>query len=143
MSRRAAAVLSLAIVFASGPARAQLAGDIIKGQTGLAAGTQPPESLVLSPWFYDYYTTQVVDASGNVLPTTGSLNTLAVPGLNVWYVSPLKILGANYGAVLSLWGTSPTTDFPRLNVNQSTYGFGDMYLQPLQLGWHTTYVDVI
>src|SRR5208283_3190216 len=141
MRHWATAVLSFAVVLASGPAQAQLAGDIIKGQTGLAAGTQPPESLVLSPWFYDYYTTQVVDGSGNVLPTTGSLNTLAVPGLNVWYVSPLKILGANYGAVLALWGASPTTDFPRLNVHQSTYGFGDMYLKPVELGWHTPYVD--
>jgi hypothetical protein len=135
--------VSGAALLMSAPAHAQLAGDIIKGQTGLAAGTQPPESLVLSGWFYDYYTTQVVDPSGNPLSTTGSLNSFAVPGLNLWYVSPLKVLGANYGAVLSLWGASPTTDFPRLNVKQSTYGFGDMYLQPLQLGWHTTYVDVI
>ncbi|MGO9066513.1 MAG: transporter [Myxococcaceae bacterium] len=143
MKHLLAVALSGAALVISAPAHAQLAGDIIKGQTGLAAGTQPPESLVLSGWFYDYYSTQVVDGSGNVLPTTGSLNSLAVPGLNLWYVSPLTILGANYGAVLSLWGASPTTDFPRLNVNQSTYGFGDMYLQPVQLGWHTTYVDVI
>ncbi|MGO9831518.1 MAG: transporter [Myxococcaceae bacterium] len=125
-------------------ANAQLAGDLLKGQTGLAAGTQAPaDSLVLTGFFYDYYSTQIVDGSGTVLPTTGSLNVLAVPGVNLWYVSPLTILGANYGAVLSMWGSSPTTDSPRFNVKQSAYGFGDMYLQPIQLGWHTTYLDVI
>jgi len=66
-----------------------------------------------------------------------------VPGANLWYVSPLKVLGANYGAVLSMWGSSPSTDFPRLSGTQSTYGFGDMYLKPVELGWHTTYVDAI
>jgi len=138
------AVCLAAALIAATPAHAQLAGDLLKGQTGLAAGTQaPPDSLVLSGFFYDYYSTQVVDGSGNVLNTTGSLNVLAVPGVNVWYVSPLKILGANYGAVLSLWASSPTTDSPRLNVKQSAYGFGDTYLKPVELGWHTTYVDVI
>lgn len=141
MTHRLAA--AVAVLIAGAPAHAQLSGDLIKGQTGLAAGTQAPEGIVLSGFFYDYYSTQVVDGSGNVLQTTGSLNVIAAPGVNVWYVSPLKILGANYGAVLSLWGSTPTTDFPRLNVHQSSYGFGDMYLKPVELGWHTTYVDVI
>jgi hypothetical protein len=98
---------------------------------------------VLSGWAYDSYLTQLVGPNGNVIPTSGSLNLLAVPGLNAWYVSPFKIFDANYGAVLSLWGSSSRIDVPRLDVSQSSYGFGDMYLQPVQLGWHLTYVDVI
>jgi hypothetical protein len=139
----AVAVVGAAVVTTSS-AHAQLAGDLIKGQYGLSAGTQPPEGLVLSGFVYDYYSTQAVGSDGSVVPgETGSLNTLAIPGVNVWYVSPLKILGANYGAVLSMWGTSPHAEFPRLKVDQSSYGFGDMFLKPVELGWHTTYVDVI
>jgi len=136
--------VALASLTLAAPVHAQLAGDLIRGQYGLSAGTQAPEGLVLTPFFYDYYSTTFVAPNGNTVQgTIGSLNVLAVPGLNLWYVSPLKVLGANYGAVLSMWGSSPTTDFPRLNVNQSTYGFGDMYLKPVELGWHTPYVDAI
>lgn len=142
--QRLGRALATAVLMAALPASAQLAGDVVKGQYGLAAGTQAPEGLVLTAWFYDYYSTQFVGPDGNVVQgTTGSLNVLAVPGVNAWYVSPLKILGANYGAVLSLWGSGNRAEFPRVNSNQSTYGFGDMWVKPVELGWHTTYVDVI
>jgi hypothetical protein len=144
MKHLLAVSISCAALITSAPAHAQLAGDLIKGQYGLGAGTQGPEGLVLTGFVYDYYSTQLVGPDGSAVPgTSGSLNTLAVPGVNLWYVSPLKILGANYGAVLSMWGTSPHAEFPRLTVDQSSYGFGDMYLKPVELGWHTTYVDVI
>jgi hypothetical protein len=133
----------LAGVAASAPASAQLSGDLYRGQYGLASGTQAPEGLITTLWVYDYYSTQIVGPDGSPLNTTGSLNALAVPGLNLWFVSPWKILGANYGAVISLYGTTPQVDLPRLNTSQSTYGFGDMYVKPLELGWHTTFVDVI
>jgi hypothetical protein len=141
-------LLGVAVVGAAlalcAPAHAQLSGDLVKGQYGLGAGTQPPEGLVLSGYFYDSYSTHLVGPDGNeVQGTTGSLNIYAVPGVNLWYVTPLKILGANYGAVLSLWGSGSRAEAPRLGSNQSTYGFGDMYLKPAELGWHTTYVDVI
>ena len=132
-----------AIIAMAAPARAQLAGDIVKGQYGLATGSQPPEGLVLSAFAYDYYTTTIKGPNGNTLPTSGHLNTLAIPGLNLWWVSPWKVLGANYGAVLTLWGTRAAVDAPRLGMSGSTYGFGDMYIKPIELGWHTTYVDAI
>lgn len=139
--RRLLAALTAAFTV-GGPARAQLAGDLIRGQNGLATGTQAPPGLVLTGFAYYYHASQLMGPGGNSVPTSGSLNVLAVPGLNVWYVRPLKILNANYGAVLSMWGMTSSIDHPTLDVH-SSYGFGDMYLQPVQLGWHTPYVDVI
>jgi hypothetical protein len=75
--------LAVAVLVLSAPAQAQLAGDLLKGQTGLAAGTQAPEGLVLTGFVYDYYSTQLMGPVGEVLPTTGSLNVLAAPGLNL------------------------------------------------------------
>ena len=43
----------------SAPARAQLAGDLVRGQYGLTAGTQAPEGLVLSGWAYNYNTSTI------------------------------------------------------------------------------------
>jgi len=138
---RAGAVASLLL---SPTAGAQLSGDLFKGEYGLTSGTQPPPGLVLTPWLYDSYSTTLVGADGQTVATNGaSTNVLAVPGLSLWLVSPWQILGANYGAQLQLWGTSPSHDYPRLGGTSSTYGFGDMYLKPVELGWHTRALDVI
>ncbi|HTP50043.1 MAG TPA: transporter [Anaeromyxobacteraceae bacterium] len=130
-------------LLASTAANAQLAGDLLKGQTGLQAGTQAPEGLVVTGFVYDYHSTELSGPNGTSLDTTGHLNVLAAPGVNLWFVTPLKFFGGNYAAVLSLWGSSPTTEYPKLQANQSAYGFGDMYFKPVEFGWHTTYVDVI
>ncbi len=143
MSTTCGAFVVAVLLAMAAPARAQLAGDIVRGQYGLTAGTQAPEGLVLSAWAFDYYASTIKGPNGNTVPTSGHLNTLAIPGLNLWWVSPWKVLGANYGAVLSLWGITPTVDAPRLGTTNSTYGFGDMYIKPVELGWHTTYVDAI
>lgn len=143
MRRALVAALVAAGLAVAMPAHAQLSGNLLRGQYGLASGTQAPEGLVVTPFLYDYYTTQIVGPDGTPLPGTGSLNTFAAPGLNLWFVSSWNFLGASYGAVVSLWGTSVRSEFPTFNARQDTYGFGDMYVKPIELGWHTTYVDVI
>ena len=52
-------------------------------------------------------------------------------------------MGASFGAVLSMWGTFPVVDAPRVGMSRSTYGFGDMYIKPFELGWHAPWVDAI
>ncbi|HJY86247.1 MAG TPA: transporter [Candidatus Acidoferrales bacterium] len=130
-------------IFAAGSARAQLSGTLANGQYGLQAGTQASESLVVSAFVYDFVATSIVGPNGNTLGGSGSSNVLAAPGLNLWWVTPLKILGANYAVALAMWGSSSSIDYPRLDVTTSSYGFGDMYFKPFELGWHTTYVDAI
>jgi len=130
-------------ILAADSARAQLSGTLANGQYGLQAGTQAPESLVVSAFVYDFIATSNVGPNGNTLDGSGSSNALAAPGLNLWWVTPLKILGANYAVALAMWGSSSSIDYPRLDVSTSSYGFGDMYFKPFELGWHTTYVDAI
>jgi len=43
MNKFLAIAISGAVLVASAPASAQLAGSLVKGETGLAAGTQAPE----------------------------------------------------------------------------------------------------
>ncbi|HMK73862.1 MAG TPA: transporter [Myxococcaceae bacterium] len=135
---------AVASLLLSTAASAQLSGDLFKGEYGLTSGTQPPPGLVLTPWLYDSYSTTLMGPDGQTVDTSGaSTNVLAVPGLALWLVSPWEVLGANYGAQLQLWGTTPSRDFPALGGTSSTYGFGDMYLKPLELGWHAGAIDVI
>ena len=119
------ALVVVALVAMATPARAQLAGDLVRGQSGLASGTQAPVGLVLSAWVYDYYASIIKGPDGNTLLTSGHYDSLSIPGVNLWWVSPWKLLGASYGAVLSLWGTTPVTDAPRFGTSSATYGFGD------------------
>ena len=92
---------------------------------------------------YAYHSSQIKDRHGDTLPTNDSATIWAIPILNAWYVSPFKILGANYGADLSLWLSSSQFDFPRFNVSQSSFGYGDMFVKPVELGWHTPFVDAM
>jgi hypothetical protein len=136
----AVALFGAPMLIASRPARAQLSGDLIRGQYGLASGTQPPEGLVVSPFVYDYRAGTIVGPGGRDVPTSGSFNTFS-PGLSLWWVSPLKVLGAHYGAQASVGLTSSAVEAPRFDASQSSFGFGDTYVKPFELGWHTTYVD--
>jgi hypothetical protein len=99
--------------------------------------------LYLVPFVYDYYTSTGVGPNGNSFSIQGSLDVLAAPALFLWYVSPWKVLGANYGAQLSAAFVAGSIDLPRVNAKTSNYGFGDMFLKPVELGWHEKYFDAI
>jgi hypothetical protein len=58
-------------------------------------------------------------------------------------VSPWKILGANYAAQVSAAFAAGSIDVPRFNEKTSHYGFADMFLKPVELGWHEKYFDAI
>jgi hypothetical protein len=138
-----ATVSVVGLLLVAGSARAELTGNMPRGQYGLTAGTQIPTGLAVAPLLYNFHPTSVVDASGDSVPSSGSFNTLAAPALNVWWVSPWKILGGSYGAALILWGTAPMADFPKIGLATTSYGLGDAYLKPFELGWHTAHVDTI
>ena len=75
MSKTWSVLIIAAGIALAAPARAQLAGDIVRGQYGLTAGTQAPEGFALSAWAYNYYTSTIKGHNGNTLPTSGHLNT--------------------------------------------------------------------
>ncbi len=124
------------LLLASAPARAQLTGTLVLGSTGLMAGTQPPPGLLVTPFVYWYHVNGIRGSDGNALNMSGAIDQLAAPALNVGYVAPFEILGGHYGAAVQLWMTSAFTDFERVNQSSSSYGFGDMGVKPLELGWH-------
>lgn len=92
---------------------------------------------------------------------TGRLD-LFVDQNTVGYTTPLKILGANYGfnitipfAIAAASGAAslqPVLSLPRSTVTlpsqQSSGGttkgsLGDIYVEPINLGWHFNYLDLI
>ena len=122
---------------------AQLGGEQIRGDQGLKSGTQAPPGFYVAETLYFYRPTEVTGQNGATLPGPPlSLNIFA-PVLGINYVSKKKIFGAHYGAAAAMWIMNQKLALPSLNVNTSSYGFGDTLFSPLQLGWNLKHADVL
>ena len=121
-------------------ASAQLSIPVIRGDNGLKSGSQPPAGIFVTELVYFYDAHETVDKDGKRSTRVG-INQV-ISGTALTYVSKKKFLGANYSA---------TVVFPLLNVAIETpqiasttgVGYSDMYVQPLQLGWHKKRYDAL
>src|SRR4029077_4278565 len=107
----ATACLGLALCAVAPHARAQQL--IIKGMWGMMAGTQPPPGVYAGMFGSINWSDEIRGPNGNAVK--GPNFTEEIFGPLVSYVSNLKILGGNYGAVVSLPFANSRLDFPRLD----------------------------
>jgi hypothetical protein len=144
-----AAVVSL-VVLALGPTlvHAQFNGHNTKGDFGLLSGSQaPPGFYLAAPIYVRYDADTLRNREGDPVrldpERRGSLAVNAyVVGL-IW-VSEFKIFGANYGIQAYPGFTDNVLEVPILGTNDSvSTGFTDLYIQPINLGWHTKRADFI
>jgi len=135
------AVCILLILTSSSPA--QIAGHHLAGSWGLQSGTQHPEGFMVAPIYIHYGSDKIMDADGNELPNlSGEKRDVSIDafGLFAWWVSKYKILGANYGALANIPFGNNQFEFASFDL-ESGYGFSDIYLQPVNLGWHLKQAD--
>ena len=132
----------LIMFFIAGAADAQLNGLHLKGDVGLDSGSQAPPSAYWGTFFYWYETSRINNRSGDQINPNGSLNIFAgLPLVSV--VTDMKILGANYGfTVIPAAILNTSLESPRFGQNPRA-GFGDTYFQPINLGWKSTYADIV
>jgi len=133
-------------VFAT-PAAAQLSGHNTKGDFGLQSGSQaPPGWYVIAPLYYRYSADEFRDRNGDsfsAIEGGGSIEATAWLAGIIW-VSEYKLLGANYS--FSIWPgvTNNALELPALGVDERvSTGLADLYIQPINLGWHTERADFI
>lgn len=147
--RRAAVAFAFlaAAILPAIPAHAQFNGSNLLGDFGVGSGTQPAPGLYVATFYYRYYSDTIKDSSGKNLihsadaPPNATINAL-VP--MVWYVSKFKILGANYGFIADVPLVDNALQAPVFNFDQKTgVHLGDMYIRPLDLGWHTRRADYV
>jgi hypothetical protein len=137
------ALLVLAVAGTGRQVEAQLAGHNTRGDFGLSAATQPDPRFYLSAIYLNYSTSTIRNRNGDKLPTGGSLTVNAIAPM-VWYVSDLKILGANYGVMAWIPFQSNALEAPGIGINVSSdFGVGDLYVQPINLGWHLAQADIM
>ena len=136
-----AIVMLLACLCLPRVASAQLNGQNIKGDAGLKSGSQaPPGAYVAVPlWFYT--ADEVKNRNGETV-LSGKLDA-AVFGAALNVVTPKKLVGANYGFLVVLpWANNRVQGAEDFDSNPGV-GLTDMYVQPINLGWHTPRADVI
>ena len=139
------AVVAAAIATAA-PAYAQLNGENLLGDMGVKSGTQPHPGFYVASMNYRYRTDTIRDANGKRLvfdpsqPANQSIN--AIVPLFI-YVSKAKVLGANYGMMAVMPVANGALEAPAFGlVEEASTGASDLYVMPLQLGWHLSRADV-
>lgn len=134
-------IVTFSLMFVSFCGTAQLKGGHILSSMGLQSGTQAPENTV-SVYIpgYIYTASSLRNADGDKVGNPDF--TMFLTGVGASYVSDFKILGANYGATILLAGASNTIQGSYID-SKSDFAFTDMYVQPLQLGWHHKRADFV
>jgi hypothetical protein len=140
-------VLLALATFVSSPVYAQLNGENLLGDNGVKSGSQPAPGLYLSLLYYFYNTDTIKNADGNRLtidPTQAGSQKLHVIAPLFLYVSPTKVLGANYGVMAVMPFANGALEAPGFGFDEEiSTGAADIYLVPFQLGWHKARADVV
>ena len=97
--------------------------------------------------YYHYNGNELVDSQGNEIAIDpqheGALDANAYV-LGGWYVTRAKLFGGNYGFMVYPAFSNTTVQAPILDLTSTTgTGFSDLYIQPINLGWHTDRADIL
>jgi hypothetical protein len=133
------------LVLVPGPARAQFLGHNFHGDYGLQSATQPPPGFWLAALYLRYDGDRLLDRNGDEVridPEGRGEIDINSYVLGLWWVSKTKVLGANYSLAVFPAFTDNVLEAPILGLEQKTdTGFTDLYIQPINLGWHTQRAD--
>ena len=152
-------IVAALLLAAGGPARAGDAGHYVGGMMDIRDYFVPDPGFYAALYNYFYTSDRYNDQNGNRLSSTilpgGSGSPVSVnldmyvlaPAL-IW-VSPWEFLGAKYGAYVaptfanaSLDAVASTVRDRGGSASEATFAPGDLFVQPLWLGWTLPHWDV-
>ncbi len=134
-------IITMLWAVAVGNVSAQLKGTHLLGDFGLNAGTQASPSVGVAIPFYIYDTKKYINSDGDEAGTSSDVTTF-LTGIGGSVVTGFKIFGAHYGATILIPFAQNRIEGNMVNTKGSL-AFTDMYVQPVQLGWHTARVDYL
>src|SRR5208283_4687129 len=134
---RGAAIIAAFLLFACFPSSAQELGAVLRSDMGLKSGTQPGPGYYFSFVYYDAEYSSVRGPNGNALP--GQVNTsLTLPFPVIAATTKWKLLGGFYGFKVGvIFSNQALTSTVVPIAKGNSIGFGDIYIQPINMGWHT------
>jgi hypothetical protein len=121
---------------------AQQKGQWLPGQFGLNAGVIPDSGITYANLAVNYSASQLNGPNGNSIPGVTGTYSFWVDENVIYYVPKHKILGGCFMPYVALnWANGELV--ANLSLNGNTLngggggsGFADMYVQPLNIGWH-------
>lgn len=127
-------LLFLVFLFVIGPAAAQERGQYLPGFRGLNTAEQPAPGVTYANYFTWYPTNKFKDRDGNDRDGDFDLDLVADTNI-IAYTPKKKIFGATYSASVAIPILNTAVTLPRLGVDDGAGGIGDIYFEPLSLGW--------
>ena len=141
MNHRALIRCIILLLIVSLPAIGQERGQYIPGTGGLNSGIQTPEGITYANLLIWYPSTKFKDRNGNTAAIDFDLDLLVDLNL-LAYTTKKKFLGANYGMAIVVPIVNSPVSLPRLGAGISPTGIGDIYIEPINLGWKRKKADV-
>ena len=129
------------ICLMGGEARAQQSGHNVPGDAGLQSGSQAPPGVYVGNLYYTYPTSKLKNDSGEKVNRDGSLR-VTFDSVFVSWVTNQTIFGANIGGQVALPFYKNRIEAFSLE-SSSNFAVSDIYVQPLNLGWHFKRADVV
>jgi hypothetical protein len=135
-------LVTVALIWAA-PAGAQQLGHKLLGALGLLAGSQPDSGLYVVDQFLSYDANDLFDREGHRIPVALDLDALAnFTGFQVTFrLRPSLYM--NVAAAAPAAQVTVTLQTPEAEASVDTFGLGDVYVQPVRIGWKTTRMDVV
>ena len=126
-------LVAVAAIF-SATVTGQERGQYLPGFRGLNTAEQPAPGFTYANLFYVYPTRTYKDRNGNTASIDFDLTLVA--DLNVFaYTAKKKFLGATYSASVAVPFATSAVTIPRIGASVSGGGIGDIYIEPISLGW--------
>lgn len=126
-------LVAAAAIFAATVA-GQERGQYLPGFRGLNTAEQPAPGFTYANFLVIYPTNSFRNRDGDEAPIDFDLNLVA--DLNVFAYTPKKkILGATYSASVAVPIVSSAVTIPRIGADIGGGGIGDIYIEPISLGW--------
>ena len=138
-----AALIAALLILADARAMAQQdLGHKTLGTVGLQAGRQPDAGIYVVDMIVRYEATKLMNRNGAELPVGLDLDALA-GGLGVVAVFELPKIETFLDLAISvpIARASINTANPVASIDRS--GLGDLFVQPLKLGWRTKHFQVV
>ena len=138
-------VFTAALALLAVPASAQLNGENLLGDMGVKSGSQPHAGLYVGNLYYRYFADTVKSPDGKTVvfdPAGGGSQTIHAAVPLFIFVSEKKLFGGNIGMMAVMPFANGALEAPGLGLSESaSAGASDLYVMPLQLGWHKRQFD--
>ncbi|HNQ88041.1 MAG TPA: transporter [Verrucomicrobiota bacterium] len=109
------------------------------GVEGLKAGSLPPPGVYLRDYNVYYFADRLNDANGDKVPGDLDLSAYANAIRPIW-ITDWKLLGGSYG--MDVLVPIIYTDFSINGMGDSSFGVGDLFVEPITLSWHWKQADL-